>query len=817
MRRGVRQGCTIAPLLFAVFSSYYYHLLCQRVLASWASRFVTLFADDSHLAWRIQSISDLQFMNRCVVQAFKLFQELGMVVNPEKSAIIVGLRGHAGRQWIRKRQRRSQGRAVLDLGSPGAPLLIPKVSEMTYLGVVVSYGSFEKQTLAHRLKVAAMSRQRLQKILHSSHALSLRCRTSLYLTCVRAPAMYGLYAVGLTQDVMYRLGVFEARHVRALAKSPVHITRESTSALYARLKISTPTQDLQQLVQRRIQVVQHDSARDWFQLQPQFLLEPQSSPTEAPTRPESAALLPVVAPHAVACPTCGVYFPGTRAMRIHHAKEHQASLVNSLQEKPQAWSLIMRWMECPSVVTASALFPTFVVFKKHILNACPVLLQTSMGPAAATVSEGTQQPLLGQSCREAADVPLMNQADTVQFVLSHSWRELLRDPNMCVRLKNWCVKCGQWVSDAGSGIKTHMRKTHPDLWLLKAEAEDRASKVGLIAQSPCKYCGATVKQPRAHLKHCGSVFQASLYALAVAQDHDDRGGRRDGGSARAGGHLSWVGQVQDATTGGDGGAGIHGEVSSPGSQRRLRQGPERLGQAVAGDWGKPSQEAKASSNQEEMGELVKLLSKMVLKLEDENARLRTECGFILYLDTGEHGNRAGVYKHGWMKDGDVALDPLWTIMRWDPEKQQQVESTTESPLRHSKVLELIDCLRRTIPQDCVLQRFHSTRPMAESYESPVLPFLMTIGVRSTQAGQAYDALCDLIGCSALRMRHRRERQDRRFWPPRSRTPACATGRSARIAGSRARPALLGWTQRRSIRGRRRRTPHRGPRARCSCQ
>ena len=244
--------------------------------------------------------------------------------------------------------------------------------------------------------------------------------------------MYGLYAVGLTQDVMYRLGVFEARHVRALAKSPVHITRESTSALYARLKISTPTQDLQQLVQRRIQVVQHDSARDWFQLQPQFLLEPQSSPTEAPTRPESAALLPVVAPHAVACPTCGVYFPGTRAMRIHHAKEHQASLVNSLQEKPQAWSLIMRWMECPSVVTASALFPTFVVFKKHILNACPVLLQTSMGPAAATVSEGTQQPLLGQSCREAADVPLMNQADTVQFVLSHSWRELLRAILTCV-------------------------------------------------------------------------------------------------------------------------------------------------------------------------------------------------------------------------------------------------------------------------------------------------------------------------------------------------------------------------------------------------
>ena len=110
---------------------------------------MTLFADDAHMAWLVHSIQDLVFMNQCVQQAFKLFAELGMTVNPDKSAIIVGLRGHAGRQRIRKQQRRSQGRDVLDLGGTGKPLLIPVVTQMTYLGVVVSYGQFE--TIASRL------------------------------------------------------------------------------------------------------------------------------------------------------------------------------------------------------------------------------------------------------------------------------------------------------------------------------------------------------------------------------------------------------------------------------------------------------------------------------------------------------------------------------------------------------------------------------------------------------------------------------------------------------------------------------------------
>ena len=223
---------------------------------------------------------------------------------------------------------------------------------------------------------------------------------------------------------------------------------------------------------------------------------------------------------------------------------------------------------------------------------------------------------------------------------------------------------------------------------------------------------------------------------------------------------------------------------------------------------------------------------MVEKLEDENACLRTECGCILYFDTGDNGMLKMLFQaaQNWKQQreaGKVTISlrvalmlcllkelqnsleecaggrgsegrsaearmdegrggcfgPFFgqSIMKWDPEKQKQVESAGHS-VKDSKALDLIGRLRTTLPLETVLQRFHWTRPMAESYKSPVLPFLMTIGIRSAPAEQAHEALCDLIGCSALRMIGLR----RMFLQPPSRTRDCATGRSARIAGRPAR-------------------------------
>ena len=175
---------------------------------------------------------------------------------------------------------------------------------------------------------------------------------------------------------------------------------------------------------------------------------------------------------------------------------------------------------------------------------------------------------------------------------------------------------------------------------------------------------------------------------------------------------------------------------------------------------------------------------MVEKLEDENACLRTECGCILYFDTGDNGMLKMLFQaaQNWKQQreaGKVTISlrvalmlcllkelqnsleecaggrrsegrsvearmdegrggcfgPFLgqSIMKWDPEKQKQVESAGNS-VKDSKALDLIDRLRTTLPLETVLQPFHWTRPMAESYKSPVLPFLMTIGIRSAPDG-----------------------------------------------------------------------------------
>ena len=83
------------------------------------------------------------------------------------------------------------------------------------------------------MKVATVQKHRLVKVLHSARAISLKHRIRVSLACVRSTTMYGLHAVGVGQKAAVRLCSFENRRLRALARSPVHITRESASRSFS--------------------------------------------------------------------------------------------------------------------------------------------------------------------------------------------------------------------------------------------------------------------------------------------------------------------------------------------------------------------------------------------------------------------------------------------------------------------------------------------------------------------------------------------------------------------------------------------------------
>ena len=59
MQRGIRQGCALSLLNFAIFTGWIFDQLCARVSKEWATEFITLFADDFLLQWSLTQAEDL--------------------------------------------------------------------------------------------------------------------------------------------------------------------------------------------------------------------------------------------------------------------------------------------------------------------------------------------------------------------------------------------------------------------------------------------------------------------------------------------------------------------------------------------------------------------------------------------------------------------------------------------------------------------------------------------------------------------------------------------------------------------------------------
>ena len=59
MMRGVKQGCTLAPLLWAIYSTYLAHLIGNATDYDGMLRCMTLYADDTHVHWSVSCTREM--------------------------------------------------------------------------------------------------------------------------------------------------------------------------------------------------------------------------------------------------------------------------------------------------------------------------------------------------------------------------------------------------------------------------------------------------------------------------------------------------------------------------------------------------------------------------------------------------------------------------------------------------------------------------------------------------------------------------------------------------------------------------------------
>ena len=236
------------------------------------------------------------------------------------------------------------------------------------------------------------------------------------------------------------------------------------------------------------------------------------------------------------------------------------------------------------------------------------------------------------------------------------------------------------------------------------------------------------------------------------------------------------------------------DLDTNNKKRRTSVSPQRRGGS-----GKQKGSGKGRMSETQLQRMVMNLARLSLRHEDSINVQRQDSGFMMYMSSGESGIHLSLLKlsEAWKSQrlkNPLSTSPLRLILfracveellmrlermqagadaeakavlqqniqngmmdeqsrfvlrRWNAEKQELVR-TQETPIA---MTEAYQAFKTLLPQLVahVIHRFHSTRPLSEKMSSPVIPFLVEIGNRSTQAQQTYQTLTRFCHCSVTQL------------------------------------------------------------------
>ena len=228
MKRGLRQGCGVAPMIYACWTIK----LCKEIdkeltapdvagnsTPTWTQNHMSIFADDKHCFWEIHSCKDFEAALKQLQIILRVIAESGMKVNFQKSVATIALKGQQAACILKRFTKIWDGRKCLILRRDTQDILIPIEENMKYLGVILNYNQFELATAKHRCQQANISFAQLKNVLRVNGALSKAQRLRVYVTCVWPSLLYGIGAAGIRDAVFRTLQSTAAMHLRKILRT----------------------------------------------------------------------------------------------------------------------------------------------------------------------------------------------------------------------------------------------------------------------------------------------------------------------------------------------------------------------------------------------------------------------------------------------------------------------------------------------------------------------------------------------------------------------------------------------------------------------
>ena len=234
---GIKQGCKLAPTLFSMLTGTIFRELIALVGVQAVVDYLTGYADDLTVHREIHSMEDLGRAHALIEQLLALVRKHGFAVNPSKCTMMVKLEGTQAQRALRRftywrTAPDGQRQKMWRLGQAKSHEGFPSVTSFKYLGVMLSYGNFEKATLKHRLQEGNNAKlQQVRRLVHNRRTAGPRSRLHIWRSTVWATVSSGLVDVGLTEETAALLRAWHAKKIRAVLNCPAHLTHKSTSDL----------------------------------------------------------------------------------------------------------------------------------------------------------------------------------------------------------------------------------------------------------------------------------------------------------------------------------------------------------------------------------------------------------------------------------------------------------------------------------------------------------------------------------------------------------------------------------------------------------